>query len=97
MAASWASVAAAEGELEKLTRYGSPVSAISFETYGRLGATALKQLRRLARAQAARLDDEGQSAASALLQRWGCWLSVALQRALVLSGPSSRVRRRPRI
>eukprot|EP00973_Karenia_brevis_P055569 7725560-Karenia_brevis.AAC.1 len=42
------SVAASDGELEKLTRYGSEVSAISYETYGRLGVKSQESLRSMA-------------------------------------------------
>eukprot|EP00973_Karenia_brevis_P076975 10688968-Karenia_brevis.AAC.1 len=48
LAALKPSVAAADGELEKLTRYGSQVQPVSFETYGRLGRASLCQLRSLA-------------------------------------------------
>ena len=75
-----------EAERDKADRYPSDRSPwnalpLACETYGRLGLTALRQLRRLARVQAARLDDGGRDAASSLLQRWGCRLSVALHRA----------------
>ena len=51
------------------------------ETGGRHGRTALLHLRKLARKQAAKLEEGGDAAASALLQRWGDWLSCALHRA----------------
>ena len=54
---------------------------LATETGGRHGPTALKHLRKLARKQAARLQEGGDEAVSSLVQRWGAWLSVALQRA----------------
>ena len=75
-----------EAEADKRTRYPdgrAPWRVVPFalETYGRLGRTALLHLRKLARAQAQRLDEGADEAASALLLRWGCRLSVALHRA----------------
>ena len=51
------------------------------ETGGRHGRTALLHLRKLARKQASKLEEGGDEAASALMQRWGAWLSCALHRA----------------
>ena len=75
-----------EAEATKRSRYPdrqAPCRVVPFalETYGRLGRTALLHLRKLARAQAQRLDEGADGATSALLQRWGCRLSVALHRA----------------
>ena len=75
-----------EAEATKRLRYPdrqAPCRVVPFalETYGRLGRTALLHLRKLARAQAQRLDEGADGATSALLQRWGCRLSVALHRA----------------
>jgi len=77
---------AREAEADKRSRYPasrSPWRAVPLatETGGRHGSAALKHLRSLARLQAARLPDGGAEAASSLTQRWGAWLSVALQRA----------------
>lgn len=80
---------AREAERSKRLRYPdgqTPWRAVPLvsETGGRLGATALKHLRKLARKLAARLGNEGEDdadAASHLVQKWGSWLSVALQRA----------------
>ena len=47
-------------------------------TGGRHGRAALLHLRKLARARAASLEEDGDAAASALMQRWGARLSVAL-------------------
>ena len=47
-AATSASTAARDGEMEKLTRYGSEVQALSFETYGRLGHVSQHNLRSMA-------------------------------------------------
>lgn len=76
----------AEAEHDKRERYPperSPYLALplALETYGRHGRAALRHLRRLARNQAARLEDDGDAAAGALVSRWGCWISVALHRA----------------
>jgi hypothetical protein len=75
----------AEAESEKDGRYQAGrtpwrVVALAQETYGRLGLAALKYLRKLARKQAAHLEDDGELAASALVLKWGCWLPVALHR-----------------
>ena len=51
------------------------------ETYGRHGRVALRYLRKLARKQAAKLEEGGEEAAGALVARWGRWLSVALHLA----------------
>ena len=54
---------------------------LAVETFGRHGKQALKYLRKLARKKAETLDEGGDQAVSALVLRWGCQLSVALQRA----------------
>jgi hypothetical protein len=77
---------ASEAERDKATRY-PPAQApwrvvpLALETYGRHGPEAVRHLRRLAREQAAGLAEDGSEAASALVRRWGCRLSVALQRS----------------
>jgi hypothetical protein len=76
----------AEAEADKADRYPpdrSPYKAVplAMETYGRQGLAALRYLRKLARKQAAKLDEGGEEAAGALVARWGRWLSVALHRA----------------
>ena len=75
-----------EAEADKRSRCPdgrAPWRGVPFalESYGRLGRTALLHLRKLARAQAQRLDEGADTAASALTLRWGCRLSVALHRA----------------
>ena len=75
-----------EAEQDKRDRYPSgrapwKVVPLALETYGRHGVAALAQLRKLARDQAARLEEGREAAASALLLRRGCRLSVALHRA----------------
>ena len=75
-----------EAAADKRSRYPdgrAPWRVVPFalETYGRLGREALLHLRKLARAQAQRLDEGADAAASALTLRWGCRLSVALHRA----------------
>ena len=75
-----------EAEREKRRRYPDGlapwrVEPFALETYGRLGRDALVLLRRLARAQAARLGEGADDAAGALVLRWACRLSVALHRA----------------
>ena len=75
-----------EAEQDKRERYPegrSPWRALplALESYGRHGKAALLHLRGLAREQVARLVDGGGAAASLLLLRWGCRLSVALHRA----------------
>ena len=85
-AASRDGAVAREAEEDKRRRYPdgqTPWRAVPLasETGGRLGPAALKHLRKLARKQAARLEDGGEEAVSSLVQRWGAWLSVALQRA----------------
>ena len=75
-----------EAEADKRSRYSdgrAPCRVVPFalESYGRLGRTALLHLRKLARAQAQRLEEGADEAAGALTFRWGCRLSVALHRA----------------
>jgi len=78
--------AAREAEADKRARYPdgrTPYRVLPFalETFGRFGKTALLHLRGLAKQQAQRLEEGGAEAASSLTLRWGCRLSVALQRA----------------
>ena len=54
---------------------------LATETGGRLGPQALKHLRKLARKQAECFEEGGDAAVSALLLKWGSWLSVALHSA----------------
>ncbi len=75
-----------EAEREKESRYPAAraphkVAPLAVETFGRHGKQALKYLRKLARKKAETLDEGGDQAVSALVLRWGCQLSVALQRA----------------
>ena len=77
---------AKEAEGDKRRRYPdghTPFRVVPFavEHFGRLGQTALKHLRELARERAAHLEEGGDEAASALLQRWAGQLSTALWRA----------------
>ena len=77
---------AKEAEGNKRRRYPdgrTPFRGVPFalESYGRVGETALKHLRELARDRAANLQEGGEEAASALLQRWAASLSSALCRA----------------
>ena len=71
-----------EAEADKRDRYpdGCPYRAVplALETGGRHGRAALKYLRKLARDYAAQAEEGGDALVSALLQRWGAWLSVAL-------------------
>ena len=74
-------------EADKRSRYPdgrAPWRVIPFavETYGRLGDSALKHLRGLARARAQGLPEgSDDTVASLLLQRWGARLSCALHRS----------------
>ena len=77
---------AKEAEDDKKRRYPAgqtpwPAVPLATETGGRHGKDALKLLRKLARNQAAKLEEGGEAAASALVALWGAWLSVALHRA----------------
>ena len=47
LSANRAAVAACDGELEKLMRYGEEVSPLSLETYGRIGVKSLQCMRQL--------------------------------------------------
>ena len=103
-AATRASVAAADGELEKLTRYGSQVSAVSFETYGRLGAVSQANLRHAADIAASRGGTRGRSGAE-LYAQWRLALERSLSAAIAdvtllslghSAGPMARRRRGPR-
>ena len=60
------------------------VVPFAVETFGRLGLTALKHLRCLARTRAQGLSDGGEAAASSLTQRWAARLSTALHRSNAL-------------
>ena len=76
----------AEAEADKADRYPahrSPYKALplALETFGRHGRSALRYLRKLARAHAAKVEGASADATSALVARWGRWLSVALHRA----------------
>ncbi len=75
-----------EAEREKESRYPAArapykVVPLALETYGRHGQQAPKYLRKLARKKAEALEEGDDEAVSALVLRWGCQLSVALQRA----------------
>ena len=75
-----------EAEAEKHARYPTHQAPwrmlpLALESCGRHGNTALKHLRKLARRHAQHLEDSSQATASALLQRWGAQLSVALHKA----------------
>ena len=61
----------------------TPWSVVPFavESFGRLGPTALKHLRGLARTRAQALLEGGEAAASSLLRRWAARLSAALHRS----------------
>ena len=79
-------VPAREAEREKHLWYPagrtpSSLVPLAVETYGRHGKEALRYLRKLARKQASQLEEGGERAASHLVLRWGCRLSVALHRA----------------
>ena len=54
---------------------------LALETCDRHATAALKYLRGLAGKQAEWLEENGERAASELVLRWGCRLSVALQRS----------------
>ena len=56
---------------------------LAVETCGRHGLAALRHLRRLARQQAASSPEGDVETTGALVRRWGCRLSVALQRSNV--------------
>ena len=80
----------AEAEEDTKDRYPSNRVAwralpLAIETYGRVGTLALRHLRRLARVQSERIGDDAGIASHHLLQRWGCRISVALQRANALN------------
>ena len=77
----------AAAEADKRRRYPEGRSPwrmvpLALETGGRHGSEALQHLRRLAREQAALLEEDGaETAAGTLVATWGRELSVALQRA----------------
>ena len=77
-ASSRASVAAADGELEKLTRYGSSVQAVSFETYGRLGRKSEESLRAIAHMAASQVSRASRRSGTDLYSSW----RLALERTL---------------
>ena len=77
-----------EAEHDKHTRYPAAqapytLAPLAVDTYGRHGREALGHLRLLAKRRAQALDGDGDSdrAASTLVLRWACRLSVALHRA----------------
>ena len=74
-----------EAEQEKRGRYPAAQAPwkllpLALETYGRHGREALRHLRLLAKKRAQALDEGSDQAASALVLRWACRLSVALHR-----------------
>ena len=80
------SAAQVTAEQTKYSRYPARrcphrVVPLAVETFGRHGPRALKYQRKLARRRAEALDENGDEAVSCLVLRWGCQLSVALQRA----------------
>ncbi len=80
----WATNKEAEGD--KRSRYPAercPYKALPLatETFGRHGRETLQYLRKLARKQASRLEEDSDAVRSSLVLRWGCRLSVALHRA----------------
>ena len=77
---------AKEAEHDKHLRYPAAQAPykllpLALDTYGRHGREALQHLRLLAKRRAQSLDEGADHAASALVQRWACRLSVALHRA----------------
>ena len=75
-----------EAEQEKRGRYPAArtpwkLVPLALETCGRHGREALDHLRGLAKQRSQALEEGSDQAASALLLRWGCRLSVALHRA----------------
>ena len=77
-----------EAEADKKERYPGhrcPWRMVPFavETYGRMGTSALRHLRKLARSQAAGFDGQERTVTASLLSRWGSRISVALHRANV--------------
>ena len=73
------SLAAADGEMEKLTRYGSTVSPLSFETYGRLGQKSQTLLCSIAHLVASSTGRAGGKAGNAVYADW----RLELERVLV--------------
>ena len=86
VASNQAGAVSSEAECDKRHRYPDGrtpwrVVPLAVETYGRHGPAALKHLRQLARKQAAQLEEGGDQAVSALVQRRCARLSVALHRS----------------
>ena len=79
VAALQPSVAAADGELEKLTRYGSAVTPLSFETYGRLGVGSQQSLLTMAHRVASMSIHLGRRRGSDMYAEW----RLELERVLV--------------
>eukprot|EP00973_Karenia_brevis_P019238 2636875-Karenia_brevis.AAC.1 len=63
-------VAAAAGEQEKLERYGSLVTPLSFESYGRLGVNSARALRTLAYVAASRGGHDPGMSPARLYSQW---------------------------
>ena len=76
------SVAAADGELETLTRYGSEVSPLSFETYGRLGTKSQRLLYSVAHMVASQSRRLGGRSGAALYADWRLELERVLAREI---------------
>jgi len=108
VAATTTAVAASDGEMEKLTRYGSEVYPLSFETYGRLCDHSQKCLRHLAHLAASMSSNIRRRSGYDLYSEWRLELEKCLVReiadiTLLSLGRSSglhatrhRARRRPR-
>ena len=76
----------ADAGAEKRTRYPDGVTPwkavpVAFETFGRIGRAALVHLKRLARAEVAKISGDEVWGVHNLLQRWCSRLSVAVHRA----------------
>ena len=85
-AANHAGAVNRDAEKDKRQRYADgrtpwKVVPLAHETFGRLGLAALRHLRGLVKAEAAKVGEGAEEATSALVLRWGCRLSTALQRS----------------
>ena len=94
-AARTAGAAAAAGEQDKYRRYGSSITAVAVETFGRIGTQGDLFLARLETA-AKRLDDLKGWPVRERMAGWRARLSVTLQRAMARQLPEARGTPAPR-
>ena len=75
-------VAASDGELEKILRYGLEVAPLAVETYGRMGPASIRCLRHAANAVGQHLHGLGRQPGRAMYSQWRYQLEATLLREI---------------